>query len=339
MEVYDEKLYLCGYALDIELFHKFNVEIYDIYPLRGVFFVSTNKGNKILKKIDYIMEELKFIYDGLEYIKKKFNRVMNFYKNEDGEIFIPFKGQVYYLIDLVEGMECDFNNPIDISIAAKGLAEMHLASEGFRYKLLNKDNSGKLIDNFKRRIDEMEFFRRIAEMHENKNEFDNNFLSHIDFYIEEIKRSIDILENSCYYKICSEEDKRALCHHDLAYHNIIIKDNKAYFIDFDYIMIDLKVHDLANFILKVIKNFAFDVEKAKTVLNEYMSINPIEDRELKVLYGMLSFPEDIYSISRDYYGRRKNWSDEVFIDRLNKKIDQEEFRQEFLNEFKAVCLV
>lgn len=339
MEVYDEKLYLCGYSLDTELFKKFDVEIYDIYPLRSVFFVSTDKGNKILKKIDYSMEELTFIYNALEYMKKKFNRVMNFYKNKDGEIFINFQGQVYCLIDLVDGIECDFNNPIDISIAAQGLAEMHSASEGFRYKLLNKDNSGKLIDSFKRRKDEMQFFKKIAEMHENKNEFDNNFLKYVDFYIEEIKKSIDILENSCYYRLCSEEDKKVLCHHDLAYHNIIIKDSKAYLIDFDYAMIDLKVHDLANFILKVIKNFAFDVEKAKIILNEYMSINPIEDRELKVLYGILRFPEDIYSISRDYYGRRKNWPNEVFIDRLNKKIEKEEFRQDFLNEFKAVCLV
>lgn len=339
MEVYDEKLYLCGYALDMELFDKFDVKVYDVYPLRSVFFVSTNKGNKILKKMEYSTEELKFIYAGLEYIKKKFNRVMNFYKNEEGEIFISFKGQIYCLIDLVEGIECDFNNPIDISIAAEGLAEMHLASEGFRYKFLNKDNSGKLIDDFKRRIDEMEFFKRIAEMRENKNEFDNNFLGYADFYIEEIKKSISILENSCYYKLCSEEDKKALCHHDLAYHNIIIKDNKAYFIDFDYAMIDLKVHDLSNFILKAIKNFAFDVDKAKIILNKYITINTIQNRELKVLYGMLSFPEDIYSISRDYYGRRKSWTDEVFINRLNKKMEQEEFRQDFLNEFKAVCLV
>lgn len=339
MKIYDEKLYLCGYALDTELFKKFDVEVYDIYPLRSVFFLSTDKGNKILKKIDYSMEELTFIYNALEYIKKKFNRVMNFHQNKDGEIFISFNGQVYCLIDLVEGMECDFNNPIDVSIAAQGLAEMHSASEGFRHKLLSKDNSGKLIDNFKRRIDEMQFFKKIAEMHENKNEFDNNFLKYVDFYIEEIKKSIDILERSCYYKLCSEEDKKVLCHHDLAYHNIIIKDNKAYFIDFDYAMIDLKVHDLANFILKVIKNLAFDVEKAKIILSEYMSINSIEDRELKVLYGILRFPEDIYSISRDYYGRRKSWPNEVFINRLNKKIYKEEFRQDFLNQFKAVCLV
>ncbi|WP_186428721.1 CotS family spore coat protein [Clostridium sp. BSD9I1] len=339
MEVYDEKLYLCGYALDTELFNKFDVEIYDIYPLRSVFFVSTNKGNKILKKIDYSMEELTFIYNGLEYIKKKFSRVMNFHQSKDGEIFISFEGQVYCLIDLVEGMECDFNNPIDISIAARGLAEMHSASEGFRCKLVGKDNNGKLIDNFKRRIDEMKFFKRIAEMHENKNEFDINFLKYVDFYIKEIEESIEILEGSCYYKLCSEEDKKVLCHHDLAYHNIIIKDNEAYFIDFDYAMIDLKVHDLANFTLKVIKDFAFDLEKAKVILNEYMSINPIESRELKVLYGILKFPEEIYSICRDYYGRRKNWTNEVFIDRLNKKIEKEEFRQEFLNEFKAVCLV
>jgi CotS family spore coat protein len=170
-------------------------------------------------------------------------------------------------------------------------------------------------------------------MHNTKNQFDTIFLSNVDYYIDEIKKSIDILEKSPYYKICSEEDKIVLCHHDLAHHNIIIKDNEAYFIDFDYSIIDIKVHDLCNFINKVIKNFAFDEEKAEQIINCYSSVNNIDSRELKVLYGMLTFPDDFYSISKDYYTRLKQWDKEVFIGRLIKKCEYKEFRKEFLKSF------
>jgi CotS family spore coat protein len=121
----------------------------------------------------------------------------------------------------------------------------------------------------------------------------------------------------------------------LAHHNILINEDLAYFVDFDYSIIDLKVHDLCNFISKAIKNFAFDIDKAASILTDYQNKNTIDNRELEVLYGMLYFPEDFYSISRDYYTRRKDWEEEVFLDRLVKKVSYKEDRSEFLEEFKS----
>jgi CotS family spore coat protein len=143
-----------------------------------------------------------------------------------------------------------------------------------------------------------------------------------------------MLEKSCYYKLCSEEDKIVVCHHDLAYHNILINGEMAYFIDFDYAVIDLKVHDLCNFINKVVKNFAFDIDKATSIVENYCNKNTLSKRELEVLNGMLAFPEDFYGISRDYYTKRKDWDEEVFLDRLKRKAGYKEDREEFLVKFE-----
>ena len=328
-----EKSYLCHYDLSIDLFKALGVNVTDVVPVRNVFIVSTDKGDMILKKIDYSEEQLKFICSGIKYIKNKFNRVMDFVQLKNGDISLPWKSDLYCLMYLVNGRECDYSNPVDIKIASEGLGEFHKSSEGFRSTYMHKYNNGRIIDNFKRRLEEINFFKSIANMHDSKNEFDTIFLSNVDYYIGEIRKSIDILEKSPYYKICSEEDTIVLCHHDLAHHNIIIKDNEAYFIDFDYSIIDIKVHDLCNFINKVIKNFAFDEEKAKQIINCYNSVNNIDARELKVLYGMLTFPVDFYTISKDYYTRLKQWDEEVFISRLLKKCQYKEFREEFLKSF------
>ena len=82
------------------------------------------------------------------------------------------------------------------------------------------------------------------------------------------------------------------------------------------------------------KNFAYDIEKCHSILSEYTLVNPLDERELKVLYGMLSFPEDFYSVSRDYYTRKKQWSEEVFLNRLKRKAGYREDREEFLKAFK-----
>lgn len=329
----NDKKYLAKYDLCMELFHRFNLKVYDVIPVRSVFLLCTDSGEKVLKKVNYTIEELNFINNAMKYIKKHFQRVMDFVETGDGQIYTMWKNDMYCVMNMVEGRECDYCNPVDISIASKGLGELHKASEGFRGSLSKKYTSGKLIDNFRRRLNEMEFFLNIANMHENKSEFDNIFLNDVEFYIDEIKKSIGILEKSPYYKLCSEEDKVVLCHHDLAHHNILINNEEAFFIDFDYSVIDLKVHDLCNFINKVIKNFAFDIEKVQNILGDYAKTNNLDERELKVLYGMLTFPEDFYSISKDYYTRRKEWDEEVFLDRLIRKSNYKEDREEFLEKF------
>lgn len=335
---YKEKEYLTKYDLCVQLFNRFNLTVYDVIPVRGVYIVSTNSGEKVLKRVEYTKEELKFIYSILSYVKNKFSKVVGFIKDIDGEICTIWNGNMYCVMDMVEGKECNFNSPIDISIAARGLGELHSASEGFKTPLYSKYNNGKLVDIFKRRIQEMEFFKNIATIHEKKSEFDEIFLNNVDNYINEIKKSISMLQNSFYYKLCSEEDKIAVCHHDLAYHNILINNEEAYFIDFDYAIIDLKVHDLCNFINKVIKNFAFDIEKANIMIESYCRTNTLNKRELEVLYAMLTFPEDFYSISKDYYTKRKDWDEDVFLDRLKRKSNYKEDREEFLEKFKDIVM-
>jgi hypothetical protein len=48
---------------------------------------------------------------------------------------------------------------------------------------------------------------------------------------------------------------------------------------------------------------------------------------------MLTFPEDFYEISKDYYTRRKEWDENVFISKLDRKIKLEDDRVDFLDEF------
>lgn len=330
---YRDKKYLSKYDLSVELFDSFNLKVNDVVPIRHVYIITTDKGDKILKRIDYSLEDLEFISNAIKYVRKNFNRVIDFIETKDGKVYKEWQKEVYCVMDLVPGKECDFMNPIDLSIASKGLGELHKASIGLKTSYKNRSSVGKAIDKFNRRLKELELFKSIANMHEYKTEFDKLFLENVEYHAEEMKESLKILEKSSYIDLCKDESKIALCHHDLAYHNIIINNNEAYFIDFDYAVIDLKVHDLCNFITKAIKNFAFDMEKADSIIYDYCSENSLDEKELEVLYGLLYFPEDFYSISKDYYTKRKDWEEEVFLDRLTKKVSYKEDRKEFLEEF------
>lgn len=331
---YRDKGNLLDYDLDVELFKRFDLNVYDVIPVRDVFTLKTDKGDKILKKINYSIEELNFIYDAIEYIKRSYNNIVGFYKALDGSIYTLWNNDIYCVMDLIDGRECEISNPVDIEIAAKGIGKLHKASEGFKGKLPYRNMSGKLINNIKRKKEEMGFFKKMVSLYENKCKFDEIFIENVDFYISRIDKCIELLERSQYYKLCSEEDKVVLCHHDLAHHNILIKDDEAYFIDFDSAIMDLKVHDLCNFISKTIKNFAFDVRRAKLIIDNYCTSNSLDERELDVLYSMLNFPEDFYTISKDYYSRRKKWDENTFLYRFKKKVSYKDDMENFLEEFK-----
>ena len=330
---YREKRYLSRYDLYVDLFKRFGLRVTDVVPLRNVYLLVTDKGNKILKKVEYSRENLQFIHEAVEYIRPNFERIICFTETIEGEIYATWNGELYCVMDVVDGRECEFSNPIDVSIAAKGIAELHKASEGYRCGFQEKKLAGRCIENFQRHSEELKFFKRLALLHEFKSSFDEVFLKHVDHYIEEAEKSIEMLKGSPYLKLSGEEDKVVICHHDLAHHNILINEDKAFFIDFDYAVVDLRVHDLCNFINKAVKNFAFDIDRAQGIVKDYCSINPLDKRELEVLKALLSFPEDFYSISKDYYARRKEWEEETFLDRLQRKLEYREDREEFLSSF------
>ena len=341
---YKDKTYLSKYDLDINLFSEFDLKVHDVTPVRKVFILNTNKGDKVLKKVNYSTSVLEFINYGIEYIKNNnFNRIIEFEKTKDNLIYVPWKDDIYCIMNLVEGRECEYSNPVDVMLTSKAVAELHRASEGlmcekeFQSSLIKNQHRylcGNMIENFNKKLEDLIFFKSIATLYENKNEFDYIFLEHVKYYEESIAESIRILEKSEYYNLCKEKEKIVFCHHDLAHHNILINKEEVYFLDFDYAIVDLKVHDICNFINKVVKNFAYDIEKCHSILKEYTSVNPLDEREIKVLYGMLNLPEDFYSVCRDYYARKKQWSEEVFLNRLKRKVGYREDREGFLKAFK-----
>jgi CotS family spore coat protein len=334
---FKDKKALIQYDLNINIFKNYNFIVEDAIPVRKVFILVTDKGNKILKRLNYGIESLEFIQKGVDYIKKhSFDRVFNYEITKEGKAYVIWKKHIYTIMDLIEARESEYSNPIDVSIASKGLGELHKASEGFKYKNKIRYACGNTINSFKRKLEEMELFKNIAILGENKTEFDNIFLENSNYYKKQIEESIKILEKSNFYKLCSEEDKVVLCHHDLAHHNILIKNEEAYFVDFDYSIIDLKVHDLCNFINKVEKCSAYGMENTNRIIENYCANNDIDKKELEVLYGMLVFPQDFYNISKAYYTRTKDWNYDMFLEKLIKKNDFKEDREEFLEKFRTM---
>lgn len=330
---YRDKAYLSNYMLDTRLFDKFDFLVEDAAPVRSVYILTTNEGMKILKKIDYSLEELLFIYESLNKVRESYPYVINYRMSIDKKPYVEYDGGIYVVLELINGRECIYENPIDMKLASLALAELHLAGSNINTSCKTRSNLGKMPDKVRNKIRDMKKYKKVAGMHVNKNTFDSSYLEYADYYISYGLKSYEYLVNSSYKSLC--ETGHTLCHHDLAHHNILIdSDNKVYFLDFDYSIIDLPYHDISNIITKAIKHNGWNIDTANLIMENYIKIKPMSKEEIEVLYGYLLFPQDFYDIATSYYMRTRNWDEDEFIDKLKTRAGYREDREKFLEEFE-----
>lgn len=328
-----DKVYLCDYRLDTALFDKFGFKVEDAAPIRSVYMLSTDEGMKILKKIDYSLGELMFIYDSLNEIRKQYPYVINFKQSLSGEPYVEHKNDIYIVLDVIEGRDCLYENLIDLKNASRALARLHRAGEGIPASCQVKNKLGRLEECYKRKICDMEKYKDIAAMHVNKSPFDRTFLQGVDYYIENARAALKALQGSSYLKLCSKG--HTLCHHDLAHRNILIDDkDNVYFLDFDYSVVDIPCHDISNMITKALRHNEWSSEIADTILDSYSQEYPLCGEEMKVLAAYLMFPQEFYDVATAYYMKTRNWEEEEFLDKLMRKLSYKDDREVFLKDMK-----
>lgn len=339
---YSEKEYLCEYDLSLNFFEDLGMKVNDIVPLRKVFMIYTDEGNKILKKVNFDIDRINLISDSLDYVKKSYNNVVTYNKFKDGLSYKRWNDQIYIVMDILDGREASFTNPIEISLCAKNIALMHKASKGLREYLQGKYNKDFLDVSLKEKVrkayDELISMKELVSDYKYKNQFDKLFMNNVDKYLHEIREVQSLLEESKYDDLRSSGGTICLCHNDLAYHNFLTKNNDVNIIDFDFMTLDLRIMDIENFISKSIKNAAFDIDKMLTCINGYESVSLLKPEEKELLYVLIKFPRDFYVISRDYYHKKKKWEYEVYLNRFETKLNNENFRYEFLKVYKNQIL-
>jgi CotS family spore coat protein len=245
---------------------------------------------------------------------------------------VEYGDGIYIVLDLIDGRDCVFENPLDLSAASKALGNLHEAGRLVEVADNKRNNLCKMIDRYVGKITDMKKFKDIAIMHKNKSDFDIQYIKYCDFYIDCGLKALNELIGSPYIRLCGEY--HTLCHHDLAHHNLLIDDNSnVHFIDFDYALLDCPYHDISNLITKAIKHNEWNIDIAENIIESYSSVRKLEQDELKVTYAYLMFPQDFYDIATSYYMKARDWEEDEFAEKLRRKAEYKEAREGFLDDF------
>ncbi|MFR5267036.1 CotS family spore coat protein [Clostridium sp.] len=324
---------------EFEIERQFDIKIETIKPNKGIYYLKTNKGERCLKRINYGPQKLLFVYGAKEHlIANGFNNVDRYYLNTEGEPYALVNEDLYTLSQWIEGRECDFHNVDDIELAAKNLAAMHYASKGYdppeNSKL--KSDLGRWPHLMEKRIKALTKMRDMARKKNMKQNFDLVYIKNVEFYKNLAVRALNILKNSEYNALCEKSEvEKNFCHHDYTYHNIIVdKDNNLQVLDFDYCKREIRVYDLANFMIKALKKVDWNIDYAKRIIDAYNTVEPLEEKEYKVLLAFLIFPQRYWRLANRYYYNEVTWAQNTFNKKIQNIVNEQELYSKFIEDFK-----
>lgn len=304
-----------------------------------VFTVFAKKERFVLKLLGYPAMETAFITDAMNYLSAggfhDFNEII---PTAGGKPFGRWKQKLTLLTKELKGRSPSYKNPKDTAAVAAYLGRLHNAASHFfpLHPYGERMKWGKMIETMEKGGDDLVFLARALEgkSEAEKDDFDRAFLCHREHAIEEARLAAEALR--CFYPVLSERKRNegGFCHHDPAHHNFLIDGggNVGAF-DFDYAIADVKTHDLAALMLKVLKANRWNALPALKAAEHYLAETAVEREELWYLYELLAYPYDFHhAVFARYvehnHGRR-------IEKKLFRLVRDEEKRQTALKEIKT----
>ena len=125
----------------------------------------------------------------------------------------------------------------------------------------------------------------------NHNEYDKEFLLHIDTFLNDCLTSLFLLDTPTFDQwIADPTSIKALCHQDYAAGNLAIgTDGHIYVYDMDSLTVDLPIRDIRKILNKVMKKNTWDLERMIIMMKAYHEVNPLTKEQFNILVADLLF--------------------------------------------------
>lgn len=322
-----------------QLEKNYDIKVQSLERTKNVYKIRANDRFYCLKRISYCLNHFLFILAAMKHLQKnEFESIPEIIKTKNNLDFIEVDGDYAYFTRWVNARKSDYSNIEDLTIISRKLAELHLKSRNFQVDKSMKPRVGwlKWVETFSTRRNEILDFKKKIYNKTSMDSFDKLYLSVMHDELTRAENSINNLKDSFYFNSMKEEMfLKGFCHHDFAYHNILISDKESvYIIDFDYCILDTHLHDLSSFLIRKMKYNKWSLESCRVILMEYNNIYPLKDDDIPIMAAFMEFPQDYWQRGIQYYWEHKNWGIEFFMKKLSSYVDDRDKKQNFIDEFK-----
>lgn len=328
-------------------------ELYELESICNKFNVTVRSIHKIKDKyrvVDYgdNLYCLKRTRKGKRKIINSYNLTTQLYNHgffnipwyistPRGNMYISRKDDFFSMVQWINGENEHFKNIDDIIQFSKLLGlfqntcgKINLSA----YKLPCTTKDWPRL--YKHSIMDIEKYKRIIEDKILKSEFDCTYYEQLDYELAMALNCLKILNISPFYNIKHKcERTKTLCYNNICSKDIKKYNNNIFLVDLDNISIDLCIMDLQKFIRYIMnkKEYIWDFNVAKSIIESYTMYNPLSKEDITMMLSFVCFPYRFWKIGRKRYIKHKNYSEEKYMNKLQKIISYRESKEKFFYEY------
>lgn len=318
----------------VSVLSEYEFEVIRTWKGRGAILFETPEGLRILKeytgpvgRLDKQSRLLSTIRSGSDI------PVEEILPNKEGALWTKDQNQDVYIVKTYfEGRECSIRDMKECHTAARLLARLHCV---MKQPPLDEDilMGARMDKEYEKHNRELKKIRRFLREKGQKNDFEIFLLKYYDVFMEKAfavaKRWQEDAEK------VKASDKPPLldwCHGDYQYHNLLFGEYDISVINFEKCICDSQVRDLYLFLRKLLEKNNWSPFVGDGLLEAYQKEKLLTAEEMKQLYYRLAYPEKFWKIVNFYYNSGKAWVPGRNAEKLEKLLQQEKEKEQFLRE-------
>ncbi len=319
-----------------------NIRVESYKGKKGVWWIQTPQGYKILKKQSQSPSTLEFIIDAVHHLLENGILIPNIIRTRKNKDYAFMDDTCYVLSEAIEGKTLDYTSSDNTKRIVEELALFHKASIGFKpdanYKA--RTHLGQWIQKYEEEMTKVNSYYDIEKTNTEHGEFGKIILKEFSHFYHRMEKAVAGLREENYDKWVDEvKSKGGLCHQDFTAGNLILAENNhLYVLDTDSLTIDIPLRDIRKILNKIMKRRkVWEEELVKDILMWYQMKNPLKKEQWKVLKPTLTYPHLFVGIMRKYYEKReKTWTESKYTKRLKEMIEMEKSVEPIIENFNNI---
>lgn len=311
-----------------QILELYELEIKSIARGRRAYICETNCGTKILKEYKGSEERAEFLTGILDFFQKNQLRVETIIRTKEGKLLAKDADEVKYLLcNTYQGAECDTKSRDDILTGIRELARLHQVSRAYTGEIPEfvRTEPDTLLMLYEKHNRELHKVKNYIKTKKKKNEFEVKFMEQYEHFSSKAKEVTDQLTRQQL-----NAELVGFCHGDYNQHNLVFEKGNVAIVKFDAFSYQVQVSDLANFMRKMLEKHNWNSGLAVDMIRAYDTERKLAPEEMELLYLHLAYPEKFWKIANHYYNSHKAWLSGRDIEKLEKVVEQEKARIEFL---------
>lgn len=300
-----------------ELTGQYDLNIKKYQYVRSNYYLDTNKGKFVLRKVELSKEQAAFCYEvDTHLMKGHFSWISHIYPTKKKIPYAMVGEEVYIMQEYIPSEETDFRSKEDLQGIIRTLARFHSEAKGIDSKI--RDIHALKIKNIyeyyaKRQIENNKLRKSMLALKQ-KSDFELMFLEGSDDYryLEEI--ALSSIDKQLADRLIQEViNHKSVAHRDFTYHTVSKVGESGYIMnEMDACNYDIQILDFSQILSKMMQKNEWNKELLYELINTYNNERTLSQDEMHMLKFMLIYPEKYNSICFRYISSKRRWNYSMF---------------------------